>query len=441
MHGAFGFHVYAGGLAVGVARHFELLGLGEHGGYGDAVKALNFPEVPLFPAFDRWPRERGRGARRCRFAFANPPCAPFSVASAGRATAWHQDPRLAYFRDVFELLPDVEPDVMAVESVTQAWLKGRNMVDGLAKRAAGWGYSTTVLLHNARFVGNVQNRQRAFFVFHRIAVDWDPPDFGASLTVGEVLRRAKVPAAERRRFAEEAELTGFRRTLWERTPPGGNMRNVFDKVVKKPERGPNGNVRGRPGFLTYKLNPARPALVFIGGNHILHPTEPRALYPSEINAVVGFPPGWRWPDWNLDRIARFASQGVSPHVGEWFARGVARSIDRGRRINRPSYVLRDELRPDVPVRVVADDPGSMDVPPFEVVTPPPPKEPRPVRNGDARERPVRTGSGAFIRELLVRGVPTDEILRLNRERFPASKATASDVAWNRGRLRKEGVTT
>lgn len=440
---AFGFHTYAGGLAAGVAKHFDLLGLGEHDGYGNAIKVLNFPGVPLYGTFPEWPRAAGRGAQRCRFVFANPPCAPFSVASAGRATAWHEDPRLAFFHDIFGLLPDVRPDVMAIESVTQSWLKGREMINGLARDAAREGYATTVLLHDAYHVGNVQRRSRVFYVFHRVAVDWDPPRFDSPLTVGQVLKRVKVSAAERKRYGPEASLLERRRALYEATPQGSHLHKTFNELNPDAARHEDGRVIGRPGFLTVRLSMTKPSPVVIGGNHVLHPTEPRALLPSELGAIVGFPSDWRWPDgMKLDRIATFASQGVSPDVGEWLARGVAKSIELGKRLNRPIYQLRDERRDPVVRELLSDDPAELVVEKF-VPAVAPPKEVKPPRlsaaTGEPIARPVRTGSGAYIRELLLAGTTEAEILRLNKARFPESKAGPSDVAWNRAKLRAAGT--
>jgi DNA (cytosine-5)-methyltransferase 1 len=49
------------------------------------------------------------------------------------------------------------------------------------------------------------------------------------------------------------------------------------------------------------------------------------------------------------------------------------------------------------------------------------------------------GSGAFIRQLLLNGLhTTDQILELVHLNYPASKAGKSDVAWNRGWLKKRG---
>lgn len=52
--------------------------------------------------------------------------------------------------------------------------------------------------------------------------------------------------------------------------------------------------------------------------------------------------------------------------------------------------------------------------------------------------PKKPGSGQFIRDLLMKATPTDKILALVHKTFPGSKAKASDVAWNRGKLRAEG---
>ena len=41
-------------------------------------------------------------------------------------------------------------------------------------------------------------------------------------------------------------------------------------------------------------------------------------------------------------------------------------------------------------------------------------------------------SGVYIRELIAKDMDTDEILRLNKKKFPDSKAKACDVSWNRG---------
>jgi hypothetical protein len=53
--------------------------------------------------------------------------------------------------------------------------------------------------------------------------------------------------------------------------------------------------------------------------------------------------------------------------------------------------------------------------------------------------PRAPGSGALIRELILKGKDTDAILAEVHKKFPDSKAGPADVSWNRGRLRREGA--
>jgi site-specific DNA-cytosine methylase len=339
---ALGCHTYAGGLASGVAEHFDLIGLCEHDGYGDKVKALNFPDVPRYSTFDKWPRHFKR-AERPEFVFANPPCAPFSQAASGRKTPWHQDARLQFFKDIFNLLPDIAPDVMAVESVTQAWTKAEVMFYELAEQAAGWGYSTSVIMHNAKHYGVSQHRNRLFAVFHKVDVEFDEPDFDQAPVLGQVLKKVKIPAATKKRYAKDVQLAPNMDRLYDQVEPGKSFRECFDRVNgDNIERNHLGGIKGRPGFLNRKLNAKAVGPVIIGGNTLIHPTEPRALYPEELSALVGFPDGWRWPDnIPLNALADFAARGVSPKVGEWLARSAKQSIEKGKRLNRQTMRMID----------------------------------------------------------------------------------------------------
>ena len=440
MHEAIGVDVFAGGLSVGVQRHFHVPAHFEHSDYGSSVVRLNHPDIVLHNHPSIWPRApRYPGQKtRTRFIFANPPCAPFSSASAGRATAWHEDPRIQMFYDSMELLPQIEPDVMAIESVTNAWTKDATFGKGLAKRAAGHGYATTVLLHNAQWLGVPQIRKRVFYVFHKIAVSWAEPDYDRQVSVREAWKGLKIPASSKKTW--DASLHKHHQEMGPLTKPGENCAKVFDRVYPNPKLGDRGQVLGRPSFLIRRLHLDKPSPVVIGDRCLIHPTETRSLYPEETAALVGFPHDYRWPpEVNLDKLQRMMSQGVSPLVGEWLAAGVAASIDRNKRINRPFLAVRDEREAPGGYAVLDESPGDWDgsLPALPPVEERPTREPRPtVARAPGSSRP---GSGARIRELLVAGKAAAEILPIIHTEFPGSKATASDVAWNRGRLRKEGV--
>lgn len=453
---AIGYHTYAGGLAVGVAEHFELAGLGEHDGYGNEIKALNFDGVPLWASYDQWPRQRGRGASAVPFIFSNPPCAPFSFASAGRFYAWDADPRLHLWKDIVRLIPEAQPDILSIESVVPAWTRGREFIDQLAATAATWGYSTTVLLHNARWLGSVQDRKRVFFNFHKIQAAWPEPNFDNYVTVRDILKGVKVSEASKKRYSEAVMLAPHRAALYHSLPNGGRLSKAFNlKHGPNAERHAHNNkVIGRPGFLTARLAWDAPGPVFMGSGCILHPEEPRSLYPEEINAYTGFPKDWKWPDYGIDKLGTYASQGVSPLGGRWLGAGAKESIERGRRINRPDYAIVDGLSREGWARgrmIISDDPaGYADVMTEDQLVGPPqePKKPRKMREGGPKiafdpTAPIGSrmpGSGEFIRGLIVKGVDATDILEQVHAQFPGSKATKADVSWNRAKLRKEGVS-
>lgn len=62
------------------------------------------------------------------------------------------------------------------------------------------------------------------------------------------------------------------------------------------------------------------------------------------------------------------------------------------------------------------------------------------KGGDKKAKGERKpGSGARIRELIMKGVDSEKILATIHKEFPGSKAKASDISWNKGKLRKEGA--
>lgn len=449
MHDALAIDVFAGGLAVGVRKYFNVVAHYEHSDYGSEVVRLNHPETPIHNHLSKWPRTPkypGRSSR-VRFVCANPPCAPFSSASAGRAVPWHQDPRLQMFQDSVNLLPDIEPDVMAIESVTNAWHIAPQFGQSLAKQAAGYGYATTVLLHNAAWLGVPQHRKRLFYVFHKIAVSWDEPDFTREITVRQAWKGLKVPAASKKNWP--VEVSKAYRDITAQTRPGETCAKAFNRLFPNPELNERGQVRGRPSFLVRRLDIDKPSPVVLGEQKMIHPTENRVLYPEELGALVGFPRDYKWPhEVNLSKIALMQSQGVSPIVGEWLAAGVARSIEKGRRLNAPFLAVQDYRTPGDNYRIISDDPETYDGPDMRYQAPPEAdlpwdetkvRKPRPTTVAVPKAPRGETGSGALIRSLLLEGQLTpDEIVAEVHKKFPGRKTTTKDVAWNKGRLRKEG---
>jgi hypothetical protein len=190
----------------------------------------------------------------------------------------------------------------------------------------------------------------------------------------------------------------------------------------------------------------------MGGNKLLHPVENRYLYPEELLRIATFPDDWQFePGIDAAMAGKHLSQGIAPKVGEWLAAGVYASIERGKRLNRPFYGIRDLRHRDEPLQIVHDDARMIEEGvPWEM-----PREPPPVHRSPTIARvaaAVRTdhaervaayrkpGSGTFIRTLLAEGrLSDDAILSRVHQEFPGSKATKADISWNKRKLRLEGI--
>jgi site-specific DNA-cytosine methylase len=344
MHNAIGAHIYAGGFTVGIKKHFNVLAHLEHAAYGEEVIRLNYQNLPVYAggpeAWKPFLEKLPRGKDRPRFIFANPPCAIWSGASAGRVTEWHEDPRLQFHHDIFDLLGSVEPDVMAIESVPPIFTKGRAHVDDLIARAKTLGYSTTVVKHNAMWMGVAQKRGRIFLAFHRINIDWEPPNFEKTVTV-----RQAIKGLPKRTKGYDPSITSEKLLeLLRHTEPGGRVRNTFDTLGMGTETGHRGQVIGRPSFLDTRFPLDKVGPIVLAGKSI-HPTEARYMNQEELAAICSFPPDYKWPSRGFGDISGFMSRGVMPRVGEWLAENVARAIDAGKRSNEQTALVYDVTGP------------------------------------------------------------------------------------------------
>ncbi len=164
---ALGCHIYAGGFTCGLVRHFDVIGVFEDGGYGASTHRLNFPSIPVHIG-KPWPVEQYKN--KVSFVATNPPCAIFSAAgirTTRGADAWRTDPRKGCWYDCFQLVDDLTPRAWCLESVTQAYTTGRELVDEFTKLALIRGYSVSHVLINAVYYGVPQKRKRFFLVLHR----------------------------------------------------------------------------------------------------------------------------------------------------------------------------------------------------------------------------------------------------------------------------------
>lgn len=427
---AIGCYIFAGGFTLGVRKHFRVLAHLEEGPYGTETARHNIPELKhaIFTDKDAWPAER---LGQVDFVYCNPPCAPWSRASEGRAVPWRLDPRLGCVQRAFSLVERVRPKVWAWESVRGAWTHGRPMVDELVARASALGYVATALLVDAARHGVPQRRLRFFLVLHRVALPWEPTGLRRERTVADALLDKRFKTATAAKTNPE-----YVKLLHKMSSDEIDLRQTFERLNKRyvdQKVAAGEKVTGRPSFLTRRLRPDRPALVLTGGAHHFHPTEDRMITVEESAALCGYPRSFKFIGPLSKQYAQVA-QAVTPPVGEYLARVVSRGLTAGRRPAGSEVV---EVFTDRVERaaLLALAPRATSKAVVVTKTPAARLKARPVKISTT---PPRRGSGLRIRQMLVKNVPTEEILRVIHQEFPESKATASDVSWNRGKLRRQG---
>lgn len=339
---ALGVHVFAGGFTCGVKRSgFGVLGHLEDAGYGVSTARLNWPDLDVRVGEENW--RAGEFTGRVDFLYSNPPCAIFSttgIAVTRGPGAWREDPRLGCWHRAFGVFEVVRPKIFALESVCQAYTKGREVIDEFTGRAVDLGYSVRHVLTDAKWAGVPQSRRRFFFVAHlpgvplRLAFNFDEPP-----TVGEVLAGVGDPG-----FVDEHD-TGANFKQWIRhTRPGGKLRETFDRLKKSPEKNTRGHVVGRPGFNWLRLSAHRQmgALVEIPA----HPIKNRFLGIEEVKALCGYPESFKLTGRPKQWVSLLA-RAVLPPVGEWLA-GACKTAVRGEvRQGRRVVTLVDLRKPGV----------------------------------------------------------------------------------------------
>jgi DNA (cytosine-5)-methyltransferase 1 len=430
---AIGAYIFAGGFTVGVSKHFDVACHLEETNYGVATARRNFPDLPIHYGPDKWPLDELK-KHEWDFVYGNPPCAAWSVIGNNivKGIDWRIDPRINCTRKHFSLLEDLKPSVWAWESVQRAWTAGEEFVRGLAQRARALGYSTTIFLHDAQYLGVPQRRQRFFMVAHRIEVDFEEPAWEVT-TIEEALRGINDRGEPLER------IIGMVRWLLPHIKQGENLSSAFTRMTPPSEIKINnrGQVAGRPPIAVKRARAGQPAPVIM--QELLHPTEDRGLSIRELATLCGYPTTYEFTG---NEIVRQIGRGVCPPVGEYLARQVARAVRQARPVREPTLRLVDYTTPKIKVTQLKWE---------ETVTTNMSAEPAMTTNAKpalaraaqpliVSERSlVGEGSGAFIRRLLQQGYDAEHILQHVHASFPNSKATKSDISWNKGKLRKMGI--
>jgi site-specific DNA-cytosine methylase len=429
---ALGGDIFAGLFTVGVqAAGFKILGHLEHGAYGVATAKKNFPGLDVRIGPHAWRPEEFTG--RVDLMYTNPPCAAWSNMRKGSKHNWDQQTeRLSCVTDLTQAGMIIRPKAWVWESVVGAWTNGREFV---LERAREWnlrGYDVTILLQDNQYLGTPQARQRMLFIAHKHPLVWPP--FTKPVTVAQVLK--KVPKRHPPGTPEAKELSPLHAELWKRSANmKGRMREAFDQLTRQERAALPG---GTPLNVFRRLMPDQPAPVMLEANKRLHPTEPRMLTWNEWLALCGLPYTFKTACASFVDATLELSRAVMPPVGEWIARAVEQGLLEAH-IRKPGACrLVDMRKPDAIVEELLWRNPERDHAPITWNPPPPtPKAERAARSPRVTNGVTRpTGSGARIRDLLELGHDTEEILSTIHAEFPGSKATASDISWNRRKLRQ-----
>lgn len=427
---ALGCHIYAGGFTLGVMKHLDVVAHLEEWNFGVETVRTNL-KIPVHVGKpEEWPVAEFKG--KVDFVYGNPPCAPWSQGAGREGGLWQRDPRVQHWINVLELLDRLEPKVWACESVRGIYVRGRTVTEPYIIRAAKKGYRATHVLVNALEHGVPQSRPRYFLVLSKVDLPWYPTGLKKDASMADAWKR--LP----KRRTEITTKAYFERFI-KKADPGEDLRTTFNREMVGKMKMVDGHVQGRPAFSVKRLREEGLAHVITGGRSFVHPVEHRFLTVEEQQLLCGYPPGYVFKGAVSGQYAQIG-KAVMPPVAAYLASVVAAGLKKNR---RPPILAPEEvtIRRDVVLRRDADRVvGAFAMPPrvVEPKTPPPYVSAKGHIKRAALAAAPRLGSGYRIRQMLVEGKSTEAILKIIHKEFKMSKATGSDVSWNRAKLARQG---
>lgn len=343
---ALGGDTFAGLFTLGVKQAgFKVLATLEHSNYGAKTARLNHPEVTQhlkLAGESAWREAAEPYAGKVDFMYTQPPCAIWSAARGGVKGSWTSDPRLTWVPDLIDAGLIIRPKAWVWESVCNAWRHGRGYTLEQAQKWANAGYSVTIILEDAAYLGVPQHRPRMLLVAHQYPLVL-PKVSHEAISVGQAFKGLRVKETEKQFLSPEWK------ELWEVAGKGKDLFHAFRLLSEEDQarhRAARENGKGAsPSFLIKKLTADRPSKVILGGLKSLHPTEPRYLTLAEYYRLCGVPPEWQPSSGSLPTTTAELSRSVMPPVGRWLAEGVRDGLAM-RKLSKPQYRLLDLRKPD-----------------------------------------------------------------------------------------------
>jgi len=238
---ALGINIYGGGFTLGAMKHFDVLGQWEECNLGRKTFDLNFDDIPRPLNLEDWPIDEFRG--KLDFIFANPPCAPWSVANNHKGKTREsrfEDWRLLLTKHTMETAVQLRPKIFICESVENAYNIGKSHYDQYVKLWMDAGYSVTYFLTDAIIHGSPSARRRFHFIAHKYEIFLKPPSMKnfepntVRKQIGDIEHRSTFGT-----IAQHNLIPCPYSKYFKIVPPGGSLRRtVMDKKLVPNYDGP-----------------------------------------------------------------------------------------------------------------------------------------------------------------------------------------------------------
>ena len=296
----------------------------------------------LAPFFD-WPLEKYAG--RANIFYANPPCAPWSLAGNRLGMA---DPRIVYADHALMAGLLLEPDFIVIESVCRAWSPtgGRPLYDNFVESALAHGYAVTIFLTNAVLHGAPQMRQRFHFIAHKYEIRdllsraegpvtyadvptvWDTIGDLEDAPDDDAWGHVRHPMTDPRELNVAHELR-----------QGEGWGDAWRRLV---ERG----VPAKPArFIAHRLIYDAPCGTVLDIDAMVHPTQDRHLTLREGARLCGYPDEFQFAKGTRGFRNADVTQAVLPFMGRYLGGVFYRGMERGLKVNGSNGLEVIDLRP------------------------------------------------------------------------------------------------
>lgn len=300
----------------------------------------------------------------------SPPCAGFSTMSRAEFRGI-DSPANIHMKRLIQYAERVAPEMVAFESVQQAYTGGRELMTRFRKQlsdSTGYEYNLYHMLHNNASLGGAAQRKRYFFVASRVPFGVDPPvptrvpdlieSIGDLRGLADTWEKQPYVYPEtwwssRRRSADGAvdgmkarQLTHAKRVeellhwidgYW---PQGWRTQDAvkycYDKYGRLPDTWKTQEDRLVKRNFDMGFNQMvrwrgdRPARVLTGAamDQAMHPTENRMFTLRECMRIQGWPDNWRL--WGVRDVAThtlFSGKGVPVDASRWLGVWIKRSLE------------------------------------------------------------------------------------------------------------------